>query len=253
MKACNSSNITLSETPDPQMNHCVIPVDCSWFDFEEALGKEFKRKLRKISRKLDDLGKWEVVSIEGFNSENKSVLYEKIYAVEKQSWKEFHRKLVGTPSDNNLTWVLDTLPTPIENDLGLNRWFLFLEVDNQPLAYQMGYKFHETAFFTKTSFNETYRKFGLGKFITNMAIKKIFESNSVEKIDFLANLPLYDFWKANCLERSRLTLNSRGINRLFANTKALGGIAYRCVKRERPKSLFYKPTAMKQIEEAKKK
>ncbi len=236
-----------------QWKHCVIPVDCSWSDHQESLGTDFKRKIRKTSRKLDDLGRWELVSFEGFNPKNESVLCEKVFAVEKQSWKESHRKLVGATCDSSLTWVLETSPSPIEEAFGIKRWFLFLEVDHQPIAYQMGYEFHGTAFFTKTSFNEIYRKLGLGKFITTMAIKKVFESNSVKMIDFLANLPVYDFWEANCLERSKMTLNAQGMNRLFVNTKTLVGIAYRCVKREGNRPLYFKPTAMKQMEEAKKK
>jgi hypothetical protein len=252
VNACKSSKIILFERPDPEMNHCVIPVNCSWSDYQKVRGKEFRRTLRRISLRLDALGKWDVVSFDVSNSENKNSLHEKIFAVEKQSWKESYRTLVSVPFDNTLAWVLETSPIALEKDLGVKQWVYFLEVNHQPVAYQIGYDFHGTTFFIKTSFNERYRKLGLGKFITTMAIKDVFESKSGGLIDLFSNLPVFDFWNASCLERSRLTLNASGMNSLLVNTKIIVGAAYRHFKPENKRSVYYKPTALVQMVEAKK-
>jgi hypothetical protein len=58
VNACKSSKISLCERPDPEMSHCVIPVSASWSDYQKTRGKEFRRTLRRISSRLDALGKW---------------------------------------------------------------------------------------------------------------------------------------------------------------------------------------------------
>jgi hypothetical protein len=218
-RICVSNNIHFLEHSYQYMDDGIILVNCSWDDYKKFRSRHFRKELRYIEKNMDKEGKWKLTVIENYNEFSEEAIYDKILAIEKLSWKEKHRQLLGETIDNSIIWFLKSSSSTNNNTIILGRKIWFLELNNQPVAYTMVLLYKGTAYIAKTSFVEEYRKLSLGKLVMYATIKDLFDKKEVQKIDFLTYLPIVEFWRANRLKRVRIRLGSRiMINLAYANS-----------------------------------
>lgn len=193
----------------PEMGHSILPIGGTWSEFKTWRGGNFRRKFKKIERKLDRAGSWRIINIE--NGNRGPDVIKKILDVERRSWKEEWRTRNGAKVDQNLLmiWKGSQHTVRTEPDFKWNVWFL--ELNNQTLAYTLVFQYKEVAFIMKTSYDERFKRFYPGICVINAAIRELFNKEHVRSIDFLTDLPFMRTWTPIYLPRVRVVTSQRGI------------------------------------------
>ena len=215
-KVSKDFKLTFEKQLADSMSQCKISLQGSLIDFENAQGGQFKRKFRRISRNLDENGEWKIIVKENVqNEQNIQETFDKIMAIEKNSWKGNWRIENGCTIDKDLLWIWNAslLETKSNPDFKCKIWFL--ELNNQTIAYHLVIEYLGTTFITKTSFAEKYRNFSPGIFVHQAIITEQIRSKETNTIDFLTNLPFMKTWKVKCYPRVTFTLKRSLISDLF--------------------------------------
>jgi len=205
-KICEYKEIHYHITEGPV--HYILPIKCTWDEFKASRGKNFRRKIRRYERNLDRAGSWRVLCIEDGEGTN---VVEKIFEVERNSWKEKWRAQMGIKMDNDLLIYLRgaLYASKVEQFF---KWYVwFLELKNQLLSYVLFFQYKEKAFSMKTSYDERYKKFYPGIYINNVAIRELFNKRKVKMIDFLTDLSFHKNWTSLYLPRVRVILSQKRI------------------------------------------
>ena len=192
----------------PEMGHRILPVECTWEEFEAFRGGNFKRKFKKIARNLDRAGSWKITCL---GKGNEELVAKKMLDVERVSWKEGWRSQTGMEGDEDLLMVWNGSQHASKSEPNFNWSVWFLELNNQTLAYALVFQYKEVAFIVKTSYDERYRKFYPGIFIINAAIRELFGRRQVKKIDFLTDLPFMETWTSLSLPRIGVIMSQKNI------------------------------------------
>ena len=184
-----------------QSGHCVLPVECTWDEFQEKKGR--RRSIRQIERKLNQIGPWKIEYVE--NVGNRPDVLEKILDVERMSWKESWRngKQMATDEDLLMIWEGTQITAKTKTDFKGSVWFL--QINQETVAYAFVIKYKDTAFIAKTSYNNKYRKFYVGKYVMHTAIRDLFNEDKIKAIDFMTELPFMSFWNPSLLVGLKLT------------------------------------------------
>ncbi len=185
-----------------QFRHCILPIECTWNEFQEKKGR--RRIIRQIERKLNQIGPWKIEYVE--NASNRQDVLEKILAVERMSWKESWRNGMQMATDEELlmNWEGSQIEAKTATDFKCTVWFL--EINRETVAYTFVIKYKGTAFITKTTYDNRYRKFYVGKYIMNMTIRDLFNEGQIKNIDFLTELPFMSFWTSLTLSHVRVLM-----------------------------------------------
>ncbi len=205
------------------ISHCVILVQNSSAEYEEAQRAQFKKKFRRISRNLDEAGDWKTITID--NLQNAQMAYDKMMIIEKKSWKENWRLNTGSTIDKDLQWIWDASLSAANTNPDFKCKVWFLELDDQAIAYQLVIEYRGTVFFAKTSFVEKYRHLSPGLFVQREIIAEQFKRKEIETIDFLTNLPYMKTWNVTRFSRVKFTFNQSSISNLFV--KEVMALLYR--------------------------
>jgi len=189
---------------EPCINSRVLPIECSWEQFKTLKGGSFRRRFKRMERKLNKTRSWRIACFEG--EQNNSEVFNQILEVEKASWKETWRsqRKVSTDPELLITWkgaadVAATIP-------GFKHTTRFLELNDYPIAYSIVYQYKHKASIVKTSYNAYYRKYYPGMYIVHATIHALFNGQSVNNIDFLTDMPFMDAWTKTCQSRIRVFL-----------------------------------------------
>jgi hypothetical protein len=202
---CNAKRIHLWTAPE--MGHRVLPVGCTWNEFESMRGKKFGHKFKKARRKLDQAGAWKITCTAA-NEGNYAA--KKVLDVEKTSWKEALRIQRGEKTDAELMTIIKAMQNTVKIEPAFKWNVWFLELKNQTIAYHLVLQYKETAFFAKTSYDKKYGQLYPGKYLCNFIIHELFNEKEVKNIDFLTDLPFHRTWTSICLPRAKVTL-AKGI------------------------------------------
>lgn len=206
-QACITNKVNFRKKTEQYMSHRVIPIQCSWDDFQKVQGKYFRQRFRYIERNLNNTGKWKITLVESTNNEESTNdTFKKILHVEKMSWKETLRSRV----DEDLLWIWKSSSSATKTNSDFERKIWFLELNDQTLAFTLVIQYKGTAFIAKTSFAEQYRRLCLGLCVNNAAIKALFDEKEVKRIDFMTSVPFTRIWATTCLPRVRYII-SEGI------------------------------------------
>jgi hypothetical protein len=191
------------------MGHRIIPVRCTWAEFEKLKGKKFRNEFKSIERKLNQAGSWRILCIENGNKGSDAI--KKILDVERMSWKEGWRSQLGIEIDPDLImmWEGSQYMVKTEPDFKLSVWLL--ELNGQTLAYVLFPQYKEVAYLAKTSYDERYKKFYPGIYVINAAIRELFNKRQARHIDFLTDLAFMETWTSICLPRVRVMISQKGI------------------------------------------
>jgi hypothetical protein len=197
----NSMRLKLEQpSMKPQhATHSVLPVDRTWNEYERMRGYNFTHHFRKIEKKLDQAGRW---SIRRLPIENQDIV-DKINEVESHSWKSSWRQERGITFDFDLTAFLDFRKFQSENEPPIV-WLL--ELDERPIAFEIGMILNKVALLCKTSYDERHANLYCGVFVNNYAIRDLFESGGVSVIDFLTPLEYHERWTSLRPGRTRMVV-----------------------------------------------
>jgi len=188
------------------MGRRILPIRCTWTAFAAGQGKNFRKELRRVEHNLTKAGSWRIVCDDG---NERSEAIQRIFFVERNSWKDRWRAQRGEGTDETLMIVLRALRNlSKEPRLKWNVWFL--ELGGKTIAYCITLEFGEVAFLVKTSYDENYKRFYPGIFLQNSIIHEMFNSERIKRIDFLSDLPYLKTWTNECIPRARVLL-AKGI------------------------------------------
>ena len=219
--------LTLEKQFTDSMSQRIISVQGSLEEFEKAQGGQFRRKIRRITRNLDESGEWKIVVKENLqNEQNAQEAFDKISMIEKTSWKAKWRSETGCNIDKDLLWIWNAMILTAKTNTDFKGKIWFLELNSQTIAYHLVIEFRGTVFITKTSFVEKYRTLSPGIFVHQAIIVEQFRKKETKTIDFLTNLPFMKTWNTKCCARGTFTLNKGLISNLFVEKAMV--IAYRC-------------------------
>ena len=186
-----------------EMGHRILPVGCSWNEFQSLRGKNFRQQFRKAEKKLDLAGPWKTVSV--FDNEGTGVI-ERILDVERRSWKDTWRNKKGDYVDEDLVNILYASQITAKNEPAFKWKVWFLELNDQAIAYLLVLHYKNKAYLTKTSYDEKYRKFYPGQFLRKSVISDLFNEGQTNTIDFLTDLPHHQTWTSICKHRATITM-----------------------------------------------
>jgi hypothetical protein len=208
------------------IGHRILPIECTWAEFEKFRGGNFRRKFKKIEQHLDSIGLWRITCIEKENEEMD--ITKKVLDVERMSWKEGRRTQRGIKIDPDLmmVWAGSQYMAKTEPDFKWSVWLL--ELNDQTLAYLLACQYKEVAYFTKTSYDGRYKRFTPGIYICNAAIRELFNKHRIRKVDFLTDLPFMETWTSLCSPRVRIVMSRKrvphAIIKFVLSSKSIKGI-----------------------------
>jgi hypothetical protein len=212
---CQKNNIGHNRKIDIENGHRILPIGCSWEEFQKKQGTAFRKRFRVAERDLTRAGEWTVTCIEDLDKQTANFALQKILSIEGSSWKQTWRSQLGMSADADLLWAWHASIFLVNANPQFKMYLWFLEINCQSLAYSIIFKYKQVAIGVKTSYVEKYRKLGLGIYITNVAIRALFEGNEVKHLDFLTNLPHMSVWTHTSLPRVTFVVNRRKSFGLF--------------------------------------
>jgi len=189
------------------MRHSIIPVNCSWDEFVKSRGRNFIRKFKKIKKKLDMAGQWSAEVFE--NEKRKTRVLDIILDIEKRSWKHEWRVKKGLTKDHDLFIIIDGSINMSRLDSDFKWYVWFLRIKDVSIAYTLILKYKQTAYIVKTSYDKKYKKYHPGIFINNIAIRHLFHTKNVLKIDWLTDLPFHRNWTSISFPRIRVLVSRK--------------------------------------------
>ena len=184
-------------------SHSVLEVKGSWKDFCDSRGKNFTRHFAKIERKLTNAGAWRISN----SSIDNPGTVAKIHEIEKNSWKNVERK---GREDPYLEATLDYWKRAPPETAFFTPQSWLLELKDEPIAYAIVLRLNGHAFIAKTSYDARYDRFYPGEFIQNSAIREMYDSGAISKIDFMSILSYHRRWSRVSIPRTRI-VTARGI------------------------------------------
>jgi hypothetical protein len=201
LQQCKEKRINFKITP--RMGHRTLLSKSTWAEYEAHRGRNFRNKFRKMERKLRQAGSWKIVCSKGTE---KLEMTNEILNIERRSWKEEWRRQRGKKIDEELLLILRASQnlTRIEPDFQWNIWFL--ELNKVRIAYLLVLHYGKVAYITKGSYAEQFKSFYPGIYLRNYVIHKLFDSEEIERIDFLTSLSFHQTWTAICEARAVVSL-----------------------------------------------
>ncbi len=210
---CKDRRIHFNKTFE--MGHRILQIKCTWDEFQSIQGKNFRQQFKKVAKKLDRAGTWKTICVDG---EDVASDIEKLFEVEKRSWKQTWRSQRGDSIDEDLKNVIEAAEKTGKIEPGFKWKVWYLELNNQTIAYLLVLLYRDKAYFTKTSYDQNYGSFYPGKFLNNSVIGDLFNEGQVKTIDFLTDLPFHRTWTPICKQRIAIKM-AKGVVPILARAK----------------------------------
>jgi CelD/BcsL family acetyltransferase involved in cellulose biosynthesis len=186
----------------PTSGHTIIRVEGTWNEFQQARGRNFRKYFRALDRRFHRSGSCRILRLNCDGTDPAAI--ERVHHVEKVSWKETDRKCVDE-TDEDLSVILKgSMKTAGEP--GFRCWGCFLELDGRTLAYALVLEYKKVGILSKTSFDESFRKYYPGTYVLNESVRRLFDDARVASIDFVTDMPFHRRWSSKCLGRVRITM-----------------------------------------------
>jgi len=192
--------------------HRILPINCTWTEFEKQRKGSIRRKFPKIERRMKRIGSWKTSCVEKGNDE--SNVMERILQVENVSWKEMYRAKMKIETDQDLMIALRASYSIAKKNPGFSWCVWFLELDGKTLAYIFSVQYKKVAFMVKTSYDMRYSSFSPGIYLMNIVSRELFNEGHVRSIDFLTDLPFMENLTSLSKPRVRIMISP---NRVLLN------------------------------------
>lgn len=184
------------------MGHRIISLDSTWAEYLQRKTRTFRRTIYRLERNLTQAGTWKTIRID--NGSEMDVI-EKISAIERKSWKHKYWEETHS-SDRTLALFLKSAPLLTRKEPAFKWTVWFLTLKEKTIAYQLAYRYKETVYFLKTSYDQQFRDLSPGNFIINMAIRELLDEKQHTEIDLLTDYPYMQSWTKKTAPRIRVTL-----------------------------------------------
>jgi hypothetical protein len=203
-ETCKESSFHFSTRIVPESGHRVLQIAGDWNSFETSRGGKFKRKFKKMERKLNQVGSTVVKCFD--NPGGNSDVIGKIQHVEKASWKETWRMRKGDTVDPEISmlWQASQETDETQPDFTWKVWFL--ELDCHVIAYSIVFEYKQTVFISKITYDKSYREYYPGIYLVNAIIRDSFNRGDIRKIDFQTDLPFMETWAGTRMPRVRVMM-----------------------------------------------
>ncbi|MCW4016398.1 MAG: GNAT family N-acetyltransferase [Candidatus Bathyarchaeota archaeon] len=203
-KVCRQKGLHLLKAPI--MGRTIIQVESEWEQFYSSLKGKVRKEFRRRQHKLSELGTWKI-----YGDELNSKSIDRIFAIEKVSWKNNLREQNGEQKEDELYNFLTAAKANAKIEPIYKPEVWFLEVKGQAIAYLLVFNYNGTAFFVKTSYNSKFKKYAPGNFLSKEITHNIFKKKNVNKIDFITNLPGDKIWNPTIKKRTTVIVGSNSI------------------------------------------
>ncbi len=185
--------------------HSVLRLDRTKND---KISRNLRRQFERTHRRMSEMGQ---LQIQWFGRNSSSVAFQKILAVERMSWKEAYRLRIGLSVDPVLSCILDGCIETASKVKEFNWEVAVLELNREPIAYNLLVNYQGIVYCCKTSFDNCYRKQGAGIYINHVVVQELKKRPDVQVIDFLTNLPFSHKWASEVVPTYRVRLWQNGL------------------------------------------
>lgn len=204
--ACSEQGFKLKISADN--GRAVVPVNCSWAQFEKQR-RHLRREFERTERRLKDLGQLDTVWF-GRGSDQAEAM-QSIIKVEETSWKKPVFMQKGMSVDPSIQFILDgcarTSPMGSKFDWGV----AVLNLNRTPIAYSLFVEHSGHAYVCKTSYNQRYRQQGPGIYVNYSVVRELLNRSNIRIIDFMTNLTFSHKWASQVVPVNRLVITQGGI------------------------------------------
>lgn len=180
-------------------------------DFDAYLGsrsKNLRRNLRRDAKRIADLGGTSLEWRCQFNAELIEEELRRVFEVEDRSWKQFHGQTVLR------------MPGMFEfycrQARQLAEWGMLriatLELDGQPIAFEMGWTAKRVYHSFKVGFDAAYRDYGPGHLLRRAIVERLCQSQDTVTIDFQGPMTeALAAWSTRTYPIGRIVLTADGL------------------------------------------
>jgi CelD/BcsL family acetyltransferase involved in cellulose biosynthesis len=193
-----------------------IELNCSWDEYLARKSSKFRNGIHRRDRRFAELGKTECRWYR--NNENLDELVDSILEIERKSWKVDMEMQIAPDSREQRYYELLLPYLADRNALAANVEYL----DDKAVAYSLCYVSNRRYAQLKTSFDNDYRKYGIGMIAIKNSVVDACETHSAE-YDFLgAAMPHKLEWSTSDRGHTSCFLFGRTIKaRLLGISKTL--------------------------------
>ncbi len=203
-RKCSEMGVYFSAKKMVELGHRFLRVFGDWNVYLSSRGGNFRRKIRKMEKKLGARGTYRITCHD--NPEFDSTIVNSVLDVEASSWKEAWRKATGTEVDPTLMMILKASREMASCDPNFKWRVWFLELADAVLSYSIVLEYSKVAYIVKTSYKNQYRALYPGIYLINSVLREIFDKAEVELVDFQTDMQFMDTWNAGQLSRSRVVM-----------------------------------------------
>jgi CelD/BcsL family acetyltransferase involved in cellulose biosynthesis len=197
----------------------VVDLSRDWDAYQAAWSGNFRRQMRKMSRRADELGGVTLTVHRPSTTAELEQQLQEGFEVEDRSWKGQNKtSVLQSPMMHRyLRELAQLLADPHHNHLEL----YFLEFEGKPIAFEYGLFAKGTYFSPKVGYDEAYSRLSPGQLLRLKMIERFFADGTRHTWDFLG--PLVE-------ATERWTTSSYAIERLVVATGASGRLALRAYR-----------------------
>lgn len=156
-----------------------LNLDSTYNDYLKKRADKFRNYLRRMEKKIKNKGYY-VEFIKFQDRNNFSDAYNQVLYIEKESWKHKHgTAITSTEKSTNFFRILCESASERE-------WLhlFILKLNNEPIAYDMGFVKSKKYFYLKTSFNEKFREVSPSSILRAKLIEELIQED-VKEFDFV--------------------------------------------------------------------
>jgi hypothetical protein len=202
----------ISFTSFRSTGHAIIPVKGSWNQFEKSR-RHLRKDFERTGRRMSEMGP---LSIEWFrNGDNQDEALKRILEVEMASWKSINQPPEKAKIDPQILYIFNgciqiasTVPT-------FNWGVAVLELNGTAIAHSMFLDYNGYAYLCKTSFNNSYRKYGPGIYINYAVVRELMSKTEIKMIDFMSDFPFSHKWTSDIVPVNRFGISRNALGQLY--------------------------------------
>jgi hypothetical protein len=204
---CRQLGIQVSMTAEA--GHSILQVVGDWVDFEKSLGRDYRKLVRRIERRLSVSGPWKISWLG--REDDESRVFDRIMEIERKSWKYAYWKQIGRNVDPSMVFYWNGSRQTALKESEFDWKVAILELDGREVAYCLLTKYKQSAYTCKTSFDERYRDIYPGIYVKHAVVRELFGRSDIKWIDFMGDLPYHRKWTDPPPPIVRLSMSKRSL------------------------------------------
>ncbi len=153
----------------------------NWMDQQKRLSRGFRKQLHRSQRRLSDLGSWRLQLDRPTRESEALRLLARVLSVEHAGWKG----VAGTSLLANAQAASYARQQARCLAMRGELVILTLELDQQPIAFEIGWLAKHTYHSYKVGYDPQFRSFGPGQLLTYLLTQRLQERHEAGAIDFL--------------------------------------------------------------------